>query len=59
MEQSIELLEFLNNLILSISKDTMKISKATFIDIKRHLHYAHETIEFIQLDSQPQCDELQ
>lgn len=37
----------------------MKINKATLVDIKRHLHYAHETIEYLQLASQLQRDELQ
>ena len=58
MEKSTQLLKFLNNLILSTGKDTVKINKATLVDIKRHLHYAHETVEFLQLESQLQRDEL-
>jgi len=62
MEKNIQLLDFLNNLILSIAKDTVRINKVTLADKrkrKKHLHYAHETVEFIQLESQLQHDELQ
>lgn len=59
MEQSIQLLEFLNNLIISTTEDTVKINKMSLANIKKNLHYDPETIEFLQLESQLQCDELQ
>jgi len=37
----------------------MKINKVILVDIKKHLHYAHENVEFLQLESKLQCDEMQ
>jgi len=59
MEKRIQMLEFLNNIILSTVEDMVKINKANLADIKRHLHYAHETVEFPQLESKLQRDEMQ
>jgi len=35
------------------------ISKTTLVDIQVHIQHAHETIEFLQLVSQLQINELQ
>jgi len=59
MAKSIHLLNILNNLILSTAEDMVQISKATLVDISMNLQQAHETIEFLQLESQLQRDELQ
>lgn len=59
MEKNIQFLQVLYNLIISTSEDMVKINKATLFDIKMHSHQAHETIEFLQLESQLQQDELQ
>jgi len=59
MEKNIQFLQVLYNLIISTSEDMVKINKATLFDIKMHSHQAHETIEFLQLESQLQRDELQ
>ena len=53
------LLNIINNLILSTAEDMVQISKATLADISMNLQQAHETIEFLQLESQLQRDELQ
>lgn len=49
----------LNNLILSIAEDMVQIKKSTLIDIQVHLQHVHDMIEFLQLESQLQRDELQ
>lgn len=59
MERNIKLLQILNNLILSTVEDMVKINKATLVDIQMHLQQAHDTNEFLQLESQLQRDELQ
>ena len=58
MAKSIQLLNILNNLILWTAKDMVQISIATLVDISMNLQQAHETIEFLQLESQLQRDEL-
>lgn len=52
-------IDLLNTLIQSIIDDTIQISKASLSDIQTCLQNAHENIEFLQLESQFQWDELQ
>lgn len=59
MAKSIQLLKILNNLILSSTEDMVQINKSTLADIQVHIQHAHETIEFLQLESQLQRNELQ
>jgi len=59
MATHIQLLQILNNLILSSVGDMVNINKTTIDNIQVHLQHAHEMIEFLQLESQLQRDELQ
>ena len=58
MAQHIQWLNILHSLIISSDEDMVHISKETVADISRHLRQTHETIEFLQLESQLQRDEL-
>lgn len=62
MKQWRDLMIFLNllsTLILSIIEDIVKISKTILSDIQTCLQDAQEKIEFLQLESQFQLEELQ
>ena len=59
MAQPIQLLNILHSLIISSDEDMVHISKETLADLSRHLQQTHETIEFLQLESQIQRDKLQ
>ena len=59
MAQHIQLLNILHSLIISSDEDMVHISKETLADISRHLQQKHETIEFLQLESQLRRNELQ
>lgn len=59
METHIQLSQILNNLILSSMGDMVNISKTTLADIQAHHQHTHEMIEFLELESQLQRDELQ
>ena len=59
MAQHIQLLNILHSLIISSDEDMVHISKETLADLSWHLQQTHETIEFLQLESQLQRDELQ
>ena len=59
MDKINEALELLNNLIHSIVHDIVKMSKNALFNIQSCLQDAHEKIEFLQLESQLQQDELQ
>ena len=59
MAQHIQLLNILHSLIISSDEDMVHVSKETLADISRHLQQTHETIEFLQLESQLQRNELQ
>lgn len=50
MAKSIQLLNILNNLILSTVEDMVPIGKETLADISINLQQAHETNEFLQLE---------
>ena len=54
-----DVLELLNILVLSTVDGMVKIKKASLSDIKSCLQNAHEKIEFLQLESQLQQEELQ
>ena len=51
-------LELLRTLIMSTANSTVKINKASLSDIQTCLQYAQEKIEFLQLESQLQQEEL-
>ena len=51
--------QILHNLMSSSIGDMVQISKTTLVDIQVHIQHAHETIEFLQLESQLQRNELQ
>ncbi len=53
-----EVLEFLKTLILSTNHDTLKVSKVSLTDIQVCLQNAQEKIDFLQLESQLQQEEL-
>jgi len=53
-----EILELLDNLILSTIDNTVKISKDFLTDIHSCLQDVHEKIDFLQLESQFQQEEL-
>ena len=59
MAQHIQLLKILHNLILSSDEDMVQINKETLADLSRHLQQTNETIEFLQIESQLQKNELQ
>ena len=59
MAQHIHLLHILHSLIISSDEDMVHVSKETLADLSWHLQQKHETIEFLQLESQLQRDELQ
>ena len=52
------LLELLKNVILSTVDNTVRINKDFLTDIHSCLQDAHENIEFLQLESQLQQEEL-
>ena len=54
-----EVLEFLKTIIQSTTNDTVKIKKSSLADIRICLQNAQEKIDFLQLESQFQQDELQ
>ena len=47
-----EVLEFLKTLIHYSDHDTIRINKASLVDIRTYLHNAQENIDFLQLESQ-------
>jgi len=53
------LLKLLSILILSIADNTIKVSKASLSDIQTCLQNAQDKIDFLQLESQLQQEELQ
>ncbi len=53
------LFELLSTLMLSVVEDTIKISKASLIDIRTYLQNAKDKIEFLQLYKKLQLEELQ
>ena len=59
MATHIQLSQIINNLILSSAGDMVNINKTTLADIRVHLQHAYEMIEFLQLESQLQRNELQ
>ena len=59
MAQHIQLLNILHSFIISSDEDMVHISKETLADLSQHLQQTHETIEFLQLESQLQWIELQ
>ena len=54
-----EVLEFMKTLIQSNVDDTLQISIGSLSEIQTCLQYAQEQIEFLQLESQLQHEELQ
>jgi len=54
-----EVVKFLKTMIQSTVYDTIGINKASLSNIQTCLQNAHETIEFLALESQFQQDELQ
>ena len=54
-----DVLELLNTLIHSTIGGKVNVSKDTLCDIQTCLHDAQEKIDFLQLESQFQQDELQ
>lgn len=54
-----EVVELLNTLIQSTIEDIVKTNKATLANIKICLQHAQNKIDFLQLESQLQQDELQ
>ena len=59
MVQHIQLLNIIHSLIISSDEDMVQVYEETLADISRHLRQTHETIEFLQLESQLQRNELQ
>ena len=59
MATHIPLSQILHNLMLSSIDDMLHINKTTLANIQVHLQHAHETIEFLQLESQLQRIEVQ
>ena len=58
MDQIDDSLKLLNTLMHSTIDEMVEISKSTLMDIKICLQNAHEKIEFLQLESQLQQEEL-
>jgi len=58
MARTSEVLQFLKTLILSTVDDTLQISKGSLLDIQTCLQNAQEKIDFLQLESQLQQEEL-
>ena len=58
MVTHIQLSQIINNLMLSSAGDMVHINKTTLADIQVHIQHAHETIEFLQLESELQRNEL-
>ena len=58
MARITEILEFLKTLIHSSNHDTLKVSKVSLTDIQTCLQNAQEKIDFLQLESQLQQEEL-
>jgi len=58
MAQITEVLEFLKTLMHSTDHDTVKSSKNTLCDIKTYLQYTQVKVEFLELESQLQQEEL-
>ena len=52
------ILELVDNLILSTMNNTVKISKDFLTDIQTYLQNAQEKIDFLQLESQLQQEEI-
>jgi len=59
MARITNILESLNTLILCNVDNTIQINKDTLLNIRTYLQNAQEKIEFLQLKSQLQHDELQ
>ena len=59
MDRIDDVLKLLNNLILYIVDEMVKINKTSLSDIKICLQNAHENIEFLQLETKLQHEELQ
>ena len=59
MERIDDVLELLNNLMLSTIDEMVKINKTSLSNIKICLQNAHENIEFLQLETKLQQEELQ
>lgn len=53
-----EVLEFLKTPIPSSDHGTIRISKASLVDIRTCLHNLQENIEFLQLETKLQQEEL-
>jgi len=53
-----EVLEFMKTLIQSTVDDTLQISIGSLSEIQTCLQYAQEKIDFLQLESQLQQEEL-
>jgi len=58
MARTSEVLQFLKNMILSTVDDTLQISKGSLSEIQTCLQNAQEKIDFLQLESQLQQEEL-
>jgi hypothetical protein len=52
------LVELLNTLLLSSDDNTITIDKTTLSCIKNYLHNSKDTLEFLQLESQLQQEDL-
>ena len=59
MPRITEILEFLKTLIHSSDHDTVRISKASLVYIRTCLYNVQENIEFLQLETKLQQEELQ
>ena len=59
MEKNHGLLELLSTLILSTDGSKVKVNKNTLRDIQKSLQYAQEKIDFLQLETKLQQEELQ
>ena len=58
MARSNEVLEFLKTMILFTTHDTLKVRKVSLTDMQVCLQHAQEKIDFLQLESQLQQEEL-
>lgn len=54
-----DLIELLNTLLLSSIDNIVMVDKSTLTHIQNHVQESQDTIEFLQLESQFQHDELQ
>ena len=58
MPQITEILEFLKTLIYSSNHETFQVSKGSLSEIQTCLQYGQEKIDFLQLETQLQQEEL-